>query len=292
MPGPTGADGLVGPPGPQGVAGSKGDTGPAGVNGLNGSNGVDGDRGPVGPQGLQGIPGPQGDPGPAGQDGAVGPMGLQGPQGPQGEPGPQGMTGPVGADGVDGSMGPTGPAGPQGLVGPPGAPGPQGEPGPQGDPGPAGPAGMLAVYRMAVETDQGIIGNTISGVYQPTPTPAVLTIAAPAPGTYLLTWYAEVMRTTAGGGAWILARLRDITAATTRGFLRDGSGVDNGAPGGMPNDGDLFLTGDVLPFSGSFTLQLTGAAQTFRLEYALSTNASPAEALRARRQRLTLVRIE
>ena len=151
---------------------------------------------------------------------------------------------------------------------------------------------MLAVFRMAVETDQGIIGNTISGVYQPTPTPAVLTVAAPPAGTYLLTWYAEVMRTTAGGGSLLFARLRDVTAAATRGFLRDGSGVDNGAPGGMPNDGDLFLQGDVLPFSGSAAVQLTGAAQTFRLEYALSTNASPSEALRARLQRITLVRIE
>jgi hypothetical protein len=151
---------------------------------------------------------------------------------------------------------------------------------------------MLAVYKMAVETDQGIIGNTISGVYQATPTPAALTVAAPAPGTYLLTWYSEVMRTTAGGGSLLFARLRDVSAAATRGFLRDGSGVDNGAPGGMPNDGDLFLQGDILPFSGSVVLQLTGAAQTFRLEYALSTNASPSEALRARRQRLTLVKIE
>jgi hypothetical protein len=151
---------------------------------------------------------------------------------------------------------------------------------------------MLASFRIAVETDQGIIGNTISGVYQPTPTAAALTVAAPLPGTYLLSWYAEVMRTTAGGGSLLFARLRDITAAATRGFLRDGSGVDNGATGGMPNDGDLFLPGDVLPFSGSFVVQLTGAAQTFRLEYALSTNASPAEALRARRQRLTLLKIE
>lgn len=148
------------------------------------------------------------------------------------------------------------------------------------------------VYRLAVESDQGIIGNTISGVFQPTPTPAVLTVPAPVPGTYLLSWYAEVMRTTAGGSSLLFARMRDTTASATRGFLRDGSAVDNGATGGMPNDTDLFLPGDILPFSGSMAVVLTGAAQTFRLEYALSTNASPAEALRARRQRITLTRIE
>jgi hypothetical protein len=148
------------------------------------------------------------------------------------------------------------------------------------------------VYRLAVESDQGIIGNTISGVYQSTPTPAVLTVPAPVPGTYLLSWYTEVMRTTAGGGSLVFARMRDTTAGATRGFLRDGSAVDNGGTGAMPSDTDLFLPGDILPFSGSMAVVLTGAAQTFRLEYALSTCASPAEALRSRRQRITLTRIE
>jgi hypothetical protein len=156
-----------------------------------------------------------------------------------------------------------------------------------------GPAGVLASYRNAVENDQGIIGNTISGTFQPTPIPATLSVPAAAAGTYLLTWYAEVMRTTAGGGSLLFARMRDVTAGATRGFLRDGSGVDNGAPGAMPNDTDLFLLGDVLPFSGSMVMTLAGTgAQTYRLEYALSTSATPSEALRARRQRITLLRIE
>jgi hypothetical protein len=148
------------------------------------------------------------------------------------------------------------------------------------------------VYRLAVESDQGLIGVTISGVYQPTPTPAALTVPAPVPGTYLLTWYAEVMRTTAGSSGLLFARMRDTTASVTRGFLRDGSGVENGPTTGMPNDTDLFVPGDILPFSGSVAVTLTGAAQTFRLEYALSTSSSPTDALRARRQRITLMRIE
>jgi hypothetical protein len=155
-----------------------------------------------------------------------------------------------------------------------------------------GPAGVIASHRIAVESDQGIIGNTISGTFQATPVPATLTVPAAAAGTYLLTWYAEVMRTTAGGGAMLFARMRDVTAGATRGFLRDGSGVDNGAPGAMPSDTDLFLLGDILPFSGSMVLALSGGEQTYSLEYALSTSATPSEALRARRQRITLMRIE
>jgi len=150
---------------------------------------------------------------------------------------------------------------------------------------------VLAVFRAAVENDQGMVGATLSGNFQPSPTPAYLTVSA-VPGTYLLSWYAEVMRTTAGGGSMIFARLRDVTASATRGLLRDGSGVDNGLPGAMPTDTDLFLSGDVLPFSGSLAVVLPGGPQTYRLEYALSTSSSALEALRVRRQRLTLVRIE
>ena len=177
------------------------------------------------------------------------------------------------------------------MEGAAGAPGPQGLQGPPGAPGLPGPAGVLAVFRAAVENDQGMVGATLSGSFQPSPTPAVLTVSA-VPGTYLLSWYAEVMRTTAGGGSMIFARLRDVTASATRGLLRDGSGVDNGLPGAMPTDTDLFLSGDVLPFSGSLAVVLPGGPQTYRLEYALSTSSSALEALRVRRQRLTLVRIE
>jgi hypothetical protein len=89
------------------------------------------------------------------------------------------------------------------------------------------------------------------------------------------------------------ARLRDVTGAVTRGFLRDGSGVDNGATGAMPNDTDFFATGDILPFSGSLVVRLSGASQTYQLEYAQSsTSPNVAEVLRARRQRITLMRVQ
>jgi len=160
--------------------------------------------------------------------------------------------------------------------------------------GPEGPPGLIDVYRVAVEGDIGMTGTLIAGSYQPTPsTPATLTVAAPEPGTYLLTWYAEIMRTTAVPGAMFAARLRDVTGSATRGFLRDGSGVDNGAVGMMPNDTDFFATGDILPFSGSMVVTLTGTSQTYRLEYAQSSTSPNAnEVLRARRQRITLMRIQ
>jgi hypothetical protein len=163
-----------------------------------------------------------------------------------------------------------------------------------GPEGPEGPPGLIDVFNVAVESDIGLTGRLIAGSFQPTPgTPGTLTVAAPQPGTYLLTWYAEIMRTTAVPGAMFAARLRDVTGAATRGFLRDGSGVDNGATGAMPNDTDFFSTGDILPFSGSLVVRLSGASQTYQLEYAQSsTSPNAAEVLRARRQRITLMRVQ
>jgi hypothetical protein len=147
----------------------------------------------------------------------------------------------------------------------------------------------MAWFELVVDNDQGLVGTSISGVYQPTPIPASLVLTAEA-GSYLVSWYAEVMRTTAGGGSTIFARVRDVTAGVTLGMLRDGSGVDNGPPGAMPGDADLFLSGDVLPFSGSMPLTLPAGNRSYRLEYALSASGTPSEALRVRRQRIALLR--
>ncbi len=244
-------------------------------------------QGPPGPQGPTGPRGATGPQGPAGPPGATGPAGATGPTGPQGVPGAPGAQGIQGEPGPQGEQGPAGPTGPQGPQGEPGEPG---EPGEQGE---QGPPGLIALYRTDVEADQGMNGALISGSFQPTPVvPATLTVSAPEAGTYLLTWYAEVMRTSASGVIFA-ARLRDVTGNATRGFMRDGSGVDNGAIAGMPSDTDFFLPGDILPFSGSAVVQLSGAPQTYRLEYAMSTTSvTPTDLLRARRQRITLMRIE
>jgi hypothetical protein len=162
-----------------------------------------------------------------------------------------------------------------------------------GPEGPEGPPGFIDAFHIEAEADQGLTGATItSGNYQPTPVPATLTIPALEPGTYQLSWYTEVMRTTAGSGTFF-ARLRDVSAGATRGFLKDGSGVDNGPTGAMPTDADVFLAGDILPFAGSMTVVLSGTGpQTYRLEYAIATSASASTVLRARRQRITLLRVQ
>jgi hypothetical protein len=142
-----------------------------------------------------------------------------------------------------------------------------------------------------VENDQGIVGSTISGSFGQTPLPATLTVTV-EPGTYLLTWNAEVMRTTAGGGANFYARLRDVTDANTLGFMRHGLGVENGTNGNIPDDPDFFSLGDLFPFSGSIVVTLPAGERTYRLEYALSTSSSAQQALRAQRQRISLLRLE
>jgi hypothetical protein len=153
--------------------------------------------------------------------------------------------------------------------------------------------GVVEYFSVNQEGDQGIVGNTISGAYGPTPVaPAVLTVADLEAGVYLLSWSAEIMRTTAGGGSVVFARLRDTTAGLTRGSMKDGSGMDNGSNAAMPGDESFFALGDILPFSGSAVITVPAGTRTWRLEYALSTSASASEALRARRQRITLLRLE
>jgi hypothetical protein len=146
-------------------------------------------------------------------------------------------------------------------------------------------------FATLLPADQGMVGTGLSSMFAATPTPAELSLDL-EPGRYLLTWYSEVMRTTAGGTATFFARLRDVTAASTLGFMRHGLGVESGPPGMMPLDSDFFQFGDIFPFSGSTVVDLAGGVQSYRLEYGLSTSGSASEALRARRQRITLTRLE
>jgi hypothetical protein len=150
---------------------------------------------------------------------------------------------------------------------------------------------VVEAFYANVENDQGIVGSTINGTYGQTPLPATLTVTAEG-GTYLLTWSAEVMRTTAGGAANFYTRLRDVTGTTTLGFMRHGLGVENGPPGNIPDDPEIFGLGDLFPFSGSAVVTLPAGLRTYRLEYALSNSASASEALRAQHQRIALLRLE
>jgi len=254
--------------------------------------GPTGPRGPTGPQGPAGPAGPQGQQGPQGVPGPAGAQGPQGEQGPAGAPGAQGQQGEQGPQGVPGATGAVGPAGATGAPGATGPQGVQGDTGPQGDIGPEGPPGVVESFYANVENDQGIVGNTITGgVYGQTPLPATLTVNVEA-GTYLLTWSAEVMRTTAGGSANFYTRLRDVTGNATLGFMRHGLGVENGPPLNIPDDPEIFALGDLFPFSGSAVVELPAGVRTYRLEYALSNSSSSAEALRAQHQRIALLRLE
>jgi hypothetical protein len=150
---------------------------------------------------------------------------------------------------------------------------------------------VAETYSQLLPADQGIAGTAISGLFAPTPTPAELTLDLDA-GTYLVTWYSEVMRTTNGGAANFFARCRNVTSGETVSLMRRGPNVQNGPAGAMPDDSDYFQFGDVFPFSGSTILEAPGGLQSYQLEYALSISGTAAEVLRARRQRITITRLE
>jgi collagen triple helix repeat protein/IPT/TIG domain-containing protein len=142
--------------------------------------------GAVGPQGPQGIPGQQGPPGAVGPQGVPGPTGAPGPAGPQGATGPQGVPGPQGAAGPQGAPGPQGATGAQGATGPQGVPGPTG---PQGTVGPQGPAGSGVIANSATSQNTFFTALNTCVNYNG----GSVTIAAPGPGTVLVTANAQVL---------------------------------------------------------------------------------------------------
>ncbi len=263
---------------PSGGTGATGPTGPAGPQGPAGAQGA---QGAPGAQGAQGVPGADGAPGAPGAPGVDGAPGATGPQGPQGEPGANGANGANGATGADGATGATGPEGPPGAEGPEGL---------------QGPPGVVDTFSTNVDADQGMIGTSllVSGNPQwaPTPIPVTLTVPAADAGTYMINFYSEVMRTTAGGAGNIFARLRDTTTGTTVALLRHTSGtIQNGPIGGIPTD--FFSAGDMHNFAGSAVVTLPAGPRQYQLEYSISTgNTLSAVVLRAQRQRISLLRLE
>ncbi len=259
--------------------------------------------------------GPQGAPGVAGAPGAAGPQGAAGPEGPQGAIGPQGAPGaqgPVGAEGPQGAAGPQGAIGPRGAIGPQGAPGAIGQqglpglPGPQGAVGPQGaegPPGVSEVLYVDIDDDIGLRGTLLDDGYLTTALgePAALGVV-PEPATvagmldeglYLVTWYAEVMRTsvTATNHA-IFVRLREDSAGITHGLLRmGGSGPWGGSASFMPDESMPFSTGGAELFSGSKVVELGAGVHSFSIEYSMPGNTFNAITARVRRQRITVLRL-
>jgi hypothetical protein len=260
--GPAGAQGPQGVPGAQGPAGAQGlqgERGPAGAQGLQGERGE---------QGPQGVPGAGGEQGPAGATGPAGADGATGATGAQGEPGPRGETGAAGPQGADGAVGPVGPTGPEGPMGPP---------------------GIVESTFISNDTDQPLSGASVSGTHAPTPVPATLDVVLDG-GTYLLTWSTEFMRTS-GGAPRVFARLRDVTGGESMGVMRRPS-PESGSSAGMPMDTQTDAAGEVLFFSGSRVLTLPAGVRQFELQYGMSSASGTATALRARKQRIALVKLD
>lgn len=252
--------------------------------------------------GWWGKPGPTGPAGPAGPVGPQGEVGPQGVVGAQGSEGSIGAQGEVGLQGAVGSQGVVGPVGPQGVVGAQGTTGLQGPEGLEGIAGPPGPPGLMEHLSVDLSEDYGFIGMALSNLYLDTSAAEgqdANATAEPAElarfleeGTYLLTWYAEVMRVSSGGHT-VFARLRDRTLGETVGSLRlGGSAAWNGSESAMPTDSTPFATGSIIPFSGSKVLVLPEGEHSFSLEYGMPFNDRGGVAMRVRRQRLTLLRLD
>lgn len=263
--------------------------GPGGWGWGWGPPGPAGPQGEMGPQGLQGAPGQDGAPG---QEGAEGPAGNNG---ATGAPGAMGLTGTMGATGLTGAPGADGAQGPQGLAGPPGADGAE------GDMGPEGPPGILDHVSVDLASDYSFTGVQLSNMFISTVTAADLDPLMTSEGaivesfleggTYLLTWYSEVMRIATG--ETIFARMRDNTLNETLGLYRlGGTAVWNGVVGPMPTDTNPFDNGSIVPFSGSKVMTLPAGTHTFSLEYGMPLNDRGTMAMRVRRQRLTLLRLD
>jgi hypothetical protein len=161
----------------------------------------------------------------------------------------------------------------------------------EGQEGPEGPPGVIDTFHVNVENDQGMSGASISANFIPTPVPATLTVNVDA-GTYLLTWYSEVMRVGSAGGTNFFVRFRDTTTSSSLALLRRGPGVNTGAPSAIPGDPDFAAAGDLFPFGGSMLVTLPAGPHTYRLEYAMSTTPAAATVLRAQHQRISLLRVQ
>jgi hypothetical protein len=229
-------------------------------------------------------------------------MGFQGSTGVQG---PQGLAGANGAQGPQGRQGLAGANGVQGAQGQQGATG-TGVQGPQGRQGPSG-AGVFLEVPTPVEVDpdlqlpqtgsQGF--QSIQNVFKNTqpPNAGVMTVSIAAAGNYVLFWYAEVARGSAGGGNRILARVRHTNQSNTTVTIANFRRITNlqNSSGAIPLDeipSEMAADGDVYPWCGFDRLSLSTGTHTFRLEYAADAigNNPGQDVLHTRRQKLMLLR--
>jgi hypothetical protein len=152
-----------------------------------------------------------------------------------------------------------------------------------------GPPGIVETTYIENDTDQGIAGASVNGAHAPTPVPARLTVAAEA-GTYLLTWSAEFMRTS-GGFPRVYARLRDVTAGESVAVTRV-SAPEAGPSAAIPPDTNNNDSGEIILFSGSRVVVLPDGVKQYELQYGMNSASGASVALRVRRQRVGLVKLE
>ena len=129
-----------------------------------------------------------------------------------------------------------------------------------------------------------------------TGTPGRLDAASVTGGTYVLHWYVEMFRTTAGGGNRMLARLRttlgSVSISNPLAHMRIIQNIENGSTTAMPADTDFVAAGEVMPWAGSVVFTISaGATVRFEFEYGMDNNANINAVLRVRRQRLLLMRL-
>jgi hypothetical protein len=193
----------------------------------------------------------------------------------------------------------------QGVQGFQGSLGPQGRQGFQGVAG----SGVFLEVPTPVEVDadikmpQGTVAGgtfkSIQGTFVATdpPNAGVLTATVTA-GNYVLFWYAELARGSAGGGNRILARVRHTNPAGSTVTLANWRRITNiqnasaiipldDTPAQMATDGDTFT------WSGFDRVVLAAGSHTFALQYAADAigNSEGQDVLHNRRQKLLLLRV-
>jgi hypothetical protein len=152
-----------------------------------------------------------------------------------------------------------------------------------------GPPGIIETMVFENNNDQALSGAAVNGTHVPTPVPANLTVAVEA-GTYLLTWSTEFMRAV-GGQPRVYARLRDVTAGQTVDTLRR-TAPEQGPSAGIPDDTNNADSGEIVFFSGSRVVTLPDGVKQFELQYGMNTGSGTGVAIRARRQRIGLIKLD
>jgi hypothetical protein len=221
-----------------------------------------------------------------------------------GTAGSTGVQGPQGFQGLAGTAGSTGVQGPQGFQGR------QGFQGLQGNQGNQGFQGIFAEVPTPVEVDPDLLmpmGTTAGGDFHSiqntffstnTPNTGQMTVTIATAGNYVLFWYAEIGRGSAGGANRILARIRYTDQSGGLKTLANWRRINNiqNCSAVIPPDevgSQMATDGDVFAWSGFDRVAMAQGNHTFALQFAADAigNSQGQDVLHARRQKLMLLRV-